>query len=58
MPPGGGSLPAVHVGSATGVELPTALGTVVSVNAHGVSYTLIGSMPATAAEAAIRSLVG
>jgi outer membrane lipoprotein-sorting protein len=49
-------LPAVTIGSATGHELATELGTIVVFRQNGVSYLLAGSMPAAAAEAAARSL--
>jgi hypothetical protein len=51
------SLPAVSIDGATGHELPTALGTLVSVERGGVSYTLVGSMPPNAAEAALRTVL-
>ncbi|HSO98141.1 MAG TPA: hypothetical protein VLP43_04255 [Solirubrobacteraceae bacterium] len=50
------SLPTVAIGHATGQELDTALGTVVRFTRAGVSYTVIGSVPATAADAAARAL--
>jgi hypothetical protein len=37
--------------------LPTALGTVIQVEKGGVAYTLVGSLPPAAAEAAARALV-
>jgi outer membrane lipoprotein-sorting protein len=52
-----GNLPAVSIGGATGHELPTALGTLVTVERGGVSYTLVGSLPANAAEAALRAVL-
>lgn len=51
-----GALPAVSINGASGHELSTPLGTVLSWSRGGVSYTLIGSVPASAAEAAARSL--
>jgi hypothetical protein len=50
-------LPAVSIGGATGHELPTALGTLVTVERGGVSYTLVGSLPPNAAEAALRAVL-
>jgi outer membrane lipoprotein-sorting protein len=50
------SLPTISVHGATGTELDTALGTVVTFTRNGVSYTVIGSVPAVAAEAAARAL--
>lgn len=58
---GGGSplngLPSVTIDGATGHELPTALGTLVSVERGGVTYTLVGSLPPNAAEAALRAVL-
>jgi hypothetical protein len=51
-------LPSVSIGGATGHELPTALGTLITVERSGVSYTLIGSLPPNAAEAALRAVLG
>ena len=51
------SLPSVTIDGATGHELPTALGTLVSVERGGVSYTLVGSLPPNAAEAALRAVL-
>jgi outer membrane lipoprotein-sorting protein len=50
------SLPTVSINGATGQELDTALGTMVRFTRAGVSYTVIGSVPAAAAEAAARAL--
>ena len=50
-------LPSVSIGGATGHELPTALGTLITVERGGVSYTLIGSLPPSAAEAALRAVL-
>jgi len=50
------ALPQVTIGSATGHELATQLGTVLTWNSAGVSYVLAGSLPSAAAEAAARSL--
>jgi outer membrane lipoprotein-sorting protein len=49
-------LPSVNVDGATGKELATALGTVVSFQRGGVSYTVAGSVPPVAAENAARGL--
>jgi outer membrane lipoprotein-sorting protein len=51
-----GSLPSVSIDGATGHELATALGTVLTFDRGGVSYTVIGSIPPVAAEAAARGL--
>jgi outer membrane lipoprotein-sorting protein len=51
------SLPSVSINGHTAQELPTALGTLLRVSSGGVEYTLLGSMPATAAEMAARQLV-
>jgi hypothetical protein len=51
-----GSLPRVSIGGASGHELATALGTVIQFDRGGVRYTLIGSLPAAAAEAAARAI--
>jgi outer membrane lipoprotein-sorting protein len=51
-----GSLPTVSIDGATGHELATALGTVLTFDRAGVSYTVIGSIPPAAAEAAARGL--
>jgi outer membrane lipoprotein-sorting protein len=56
---GGGSglnLPTVSIKGVTGHELDTALGTAVEFTRGGVSYLVIGSVPAVAAEAAARAL--
>jgi outer membrane lipoprotein-sorting protein len=49
-------LPQVAIGSTTGHELATALGTVIVFDKGGVSYIVAGSMPTSAAETAARSL--
>ncbi|MFL5953340.1 MAG: LolA family protein [Gaiellaceae bacterium] len=49
-------LPEVTVDGATGHELATQLGTVLTWDRGGVSYVLAGSLPPAAAEAAARSL--
>jgi outer membrane lipoprotein-sorting protein len=50
------SLPTVSINGVTGQELDTALGTMVRFTRAGVTYTVIGSVPAAAAEAAARGL--
>jgi hypothetical protein len=47
----------VSIGGATGHELPTALGTIITVERGGVSYTLVGSLPPNAAETALRAVL-
>ena len=54
--PSGLSLPTVSINGATGQELSTALGTVVRFTRGGVDYTVLGSVPAAAAEQAARAL--
>jgi hypothetical protein len=49
-------LPAVSIDGASGHELATPLGTIVSWSRGDVSYTLAGSLPAVAAEAAAREI--
>ncbi len=49
-------LPTVNIDGATGQELATALGTVVTFERGGVSYTVAGSVPPQAAEQAAREL--
>lgn len=56
---GGGQgiqLPKVSIGGTDGQELATALGTVVRFARGGVQYTVLGSVPPAAAEAAARAL--
>jgi outer membrane lipoprotein-sorting protein len=53
---GGLSLPSVSINGAKGQELSTPLGTVLTFTRGGVSYTVLGSVPATAAELAARAL--
>ena len=53
---GGLSLPKISINGASGQELDTALGTVVQFERGGVAYTVAGSVPPTAAEAAARGL--
>ncbi len=50
------SLPTVSINGATGQELDTALGTVVTFHSGGVAYTVLGSVPAFAADQAARAL--
>lgn len=50
------TLPTVSINGATGHELATALGTMLQFPSGGVSYTVVGSVPPTAAEAAARGL--
>ena len=50
------SLPTVSIHGVTGQELVTALGTVLTFNRGGVGYTVLGSVPQVAAEAAARAL--
>jgi outer membrane lipoprotein-sorting protein len=49
-------LPAINIDGATGNELATALGTIVTFERNGVSYTVAGSVPPLAAENAARGL--
>ena len=49
-------LPAINIDGVTGSELATALGTVVTFDRNGVSYTVGGSVPPLAAENAARGL--
>jgi outer membrane lipoprotein-sorting protein len=53
---GGLSLPTVTIGNVTGTELSTPLGTVIHFTRGGVDFTVLGSVPATAAEMAARGL--
>jgi outer membrane lipoprotein-sorting protein len=50
------NLPTVSINGATGQELDTALGSVVQFSRGGVSYTVLGSVPAAAADLAARAL--
>jgi hypothetical protein len=50
-------LPRVSIAGSSGNELATALGTVIRFQHGGVTTTVIGSIPAVAAEAAARQLV-
>ena len=49
-------LPAVNIDGATGTEIATPLGTIVSFSRDGVSYVVAGSVPPVAAENAARGL--
>jgi hypothetical protein len=49
-------LPQINIGGATGTELATALGTVVTFERDGVAYVVAGSVPPVAAETAARGL--
>jgi outer membrane lipoprotein-sorting protein len=49
-------LPEINIDGVTGSELATALGTVVTFERNGVSYTVAGSVPPIAAENAARGL--
>ena len=51
-----GSLPTVALDGITAHELSTQLGTIVTWDAHGVTYVLAGSVPSAAAESAARAL--
>jgi outer membrane lipoprotein-sorting protein len=50
------TLPKVSINGATGEELDTALGTMLRFERGGVAYTVIGSVPPAAAQAAARGL--
>jgi outer membrane lipoprotein-sorting protein len=50
------SLPTVSINGRTGQELDTALGTLVRFTRGGVAFTVLGSVPAVAAENAARGL--
>jgi outer membrane lipoprotein-sorting protein len=50
------SLPTINIDGASGTELATALGTVITFERDGVSYTVAGSVPPQAAETAAREL--
>jgi hypothetical protein len=49
-------LPTVNIDGATGTELATSLGTIVTFDRGGVSYVVVGSVPPLAAENAARGL--
>jgi outer membrane lipoprotein-sorting protein len=51
------SLPTVSINGHSAQELPTALGTILRISRRGVQYTVLGSVPPTAAEIAARALV-
>lgn len=50
------SLPSVSINGSPGTELDTALGTVITFTRGGVGYTVLGSVPASAAALAARAL--
>jgi hypothetical protein len=50
------TLPQISINGVSGQELDTALGTIVRFERGGVAYTVAGSVPPTAAEAAARGL--
>lgn len=50
------ALPTVSIHGVTGQELDTALGTMIRFTRSGVAYTVLGSVPPVAAEAAARGL--
>ena len=50
------TLPQVNIDGATGTELATALGTMLTFERGGVRYTVVGSVPPVAAENAARGL--
>jgi hypothetical protein len=50
------ALPSVSINGTTGQELDTALGTIVRFTRGGVSFTVLGSVPPYAADAAARAL--
>jgi hypothetical protein len=54
--PGGVRLPQINIDGATGSELATPLGTVVTFRRGDVSYVVAGSVPPLAAENAARGL--
>jgi outer membrane lipoprotein-sorting protein len=54
--PGGVRLPQINIGGATGSELATPLGTVVTFRRAGISYVVAGSVPPLPAENAARGL--
>jgi hypothetical protein len=51
-----GALPGVSIRGASGHELDTALGTLIQFDRGGVRYTVVGSLPQAAAEAAARAI--
>ncbi len=50
------ALPGVSIDGGTGHELDTALGTLIQFDRAGVRYTVVGSLPPAAAEAAARAI--
>jgi len=53
---GGLELPQINIDGATGTEIATPLGTLVTFERDGVSYLVVGSVPPVAAENAARGL--
>jgi outer membrane lipoprotein-sorting protein len=53
---GSSGLPQVNIEGATGTELATALGTMITFERGGVSYTVLGAVPPAAVENAARGL--
>jgi hypothetical protein len=53
---GNSALPKISIDGTDGQELATALGTIVRFQRDGVQYTIVGSVPPAAAEAAARGL--
>ena len=49
-------LPRINIDGATGTELATPLGTVLTFHRNGVTYVVAGSVPPVAAENAARGL--
>ena len=62
LPRGGGrsdrqlQLPTVQLPGATATEIATPLGTLIQFDRGGVRYTVVGSLPPAAAEAAARAI--
>lgn len=54
--PADSPLPTVSINGTSGTELATALGTLLRFERGGISYTVLGSVPPAAAEAAARGL--
>jgi hypothetical protein len=54
--PADSPLPTISINGTSGTELATALGTLLRFSHGGVSYTVVGSVPPAAAEAAARGL--
>lgn len=53
---GGISLPTTNINGASATVVPTALGTIVTFDHNGISYTIAGSVPRSVAEAVARGL--